>query len=89
MELSGHFLPAIDLYPTQQKTGNVCTFVIANIESFKFQIFGVVGPLGENFNFLSPLGVNPISTGLLISLQHWGGGGGGGGVDLPQASLIS
>ena len=27
-------------------------FVIANIQSFTSQIFGVVGPLGENLNFL-------------------------------------
>ena len=30
--------------------------VIANIQSFASQIFGVVGPLEENLDFFSPLG---------------------------------
>ena len=42
--LSCHFLPAIALYPTQQNW----------ISHLKF--FGVVGPLGENLDFFSPLG---------------------------------
>ena len=50
--LSRHFLPAIALYPTQQKSENVYIFVIANIQGFTSQFFGVVGPLGENLNFL-------------------------------------
>ena len=29
---------------------------MANIQSFTCQIFGVVGPLGENLNLFSPLG---------------------------------
>ena len=31
---------------------HVYIFVIANIQSFTSQIFGVVGPLGENLDFL-------------------------------------
>ena len=31
-------------------------FLIANIQSFTSQIFGVVGPLAENLDFFSPLG---------------------------------
>ena len=31
---------------------NVYIFVIASIQSFTFQIFGVVGPLRENLDFL-------------------------------------
>ena len=34
------------------KTGNVYMFMIANIQSFTSQIFGVVGPLEENLDFL-------------------------------------
>ena len=34
------------------KTENVYMFVIANIQSFTSQIFRVVGPLGENLDFL-------------------------------------
>ena len=52
---SRHLLSAIALYPTQQ-SWNVYIFVIANIHSFTFQIFGVVGPLGENLDIFSPLG---------------------------------
>ena len=53
--LSRHLLPAIALYPTQQnwKCLGICN---ANILSFTSQIFGVVGPLGENLDFFSPLG---------------------------------
>ena len=54
--LSRHLLPAIALHPTHSKTGNVYIFVIANIQSFTSQIFGVVCHLGENLDFLSPLG---------------------------------
>ena len=54
--LSRHVLPAIALYPTQQ-TENVYIFVIANIQSFTSQIFGVVGPLGENLDLFKPLGI--------------------------------
>ena len=53
--LGRHLLPAIALYPTQQ-TGNFYIFVIANIQSFKSQMFGVLGPLGENLDFFGPLG---------------------------------
>ena len=49
-----HLLPAIAIYQ-HSKTGNVYIFVVANIQSFTPQIFGVVGPLGENFDFFSPL----------------------------------
>ena len=41
--------------PQHSKTGNVYIFVIANIQSFTSQIFGVVGPLGENLDFFNPL----------------------------------
>ena len=51
---SRHLLPAIALYPTQQNS----IFVIANIQSFTSQIFGVVGPLAENVDFFSPLGLD-------------------------------
>ena len=40
------------------KTKNVHIFVIANIQSFTSQIFGVIGPLGENLDFFSPLGID-------------------------------
>ena len=43
-------------YTQHSKTGNVYMFVIANIQSFTSQIFGVVGPLGGNLDFFSPLG---------------------------------
>ena len=33
-------------------------FVIAKIQSLTSQIFGVVGPLGKNLDFLSPLAFN-------------------------------
>ena len=52
--LSRHLLPAIALYPTQQ-TGNVDIFVVVNIQSYTSQIFGVIGLLGENLDFFSPL----------------------------------
>ena len=38
------------------KTGNVYIFVIADIHSFITQVFEVVGRLGENLDFFSPLG---------------------------------
>ena len=38
------------------KTGHVYIFVISYIQSFTSQIFGVVGSLGENLDFFSPLG---------------------------------
>ena len=49
--LSRHFLTAIALYTTQQNW-KCLKFVIANIQSFTSQICGVVGRLGENFDFL-------------------------------------
>ena len=42
-------------YIQHSKTGNVYIFVIAIIQSFTSQIFGVVGPLGENLDFFGPL----------------------------------
>ena len=44
------------LYTQHSKTGNVYKFVNVNIQSFTSQIVGVVGPLGENLDFFSPLG---------------------------------
>ena len=44
------------LYTQHSKIRNVYIFVIANIQSFISQIFGVVGPLGENLDLFSPLG---------------------------------
>ena len=56
MNIKDHFclsrhLPAIALYPTE----HFYIFVIANIQSFTCQSFGVVGPLGENVDFFSTL----------------------------------
>ena len=42
--------------PNTAKPGNVYIFVIASIQSFTSQIFGVVGPLGENVDFFGSLG---------------------------------
>ena len=36
-------------------SGNVYIFVIANMHNFTSQIFGVVGLLAENLDFISPL----------------------------------
>ena len=36
--------------PKTIKTGNVYIFVIANIQSFTSQIFGVIGPLGQRWD---------------------------------------
>ena len=58
-EYKGSFLfklPSSSLYTQHIKTGNVYIFVIANIQNFTSQIFGVVGPLGENSIFFSSLG---------------------------------
>ena len=44
------------VYTQHSKTGNVYIFVIATIQSFTSQVFGVVGPLRENLDLLSPLG---------------------------------
>ena len=41
---------------SSSKTGNVYIFVIANIQSFTSQIFGVVGPLEEHLEVFSLLG---------------------------------
>ena len=51
--LSRQFFPAIALYSTQQNWKFLHIVVIANIQSFTSQIFGVVGPLGENIDFLA------------------------------------
>ena len=55
--LSNHLLSAITLYPTQQ---NWECLHVRNRQYTEFhissQIFGVVGPLGENLDFFSPLG---------------------------------
>ena len=45
----------LDYYTQHSKTGNVYIFVITNVQIFTSQIFGVIGPLGENFDFFSPL----------------------------------
>ena len=42
--------------PKRSKAGNVYILVIANIQSSTSQIFGIVGPSGENLDFFSPLG---------------------------------
>ena len=64
--LSRHLLPAIAViffHTKHSKTGNVYIFVIANIQSFTSQIFGIVGPLGEkNLTFFSPLGFDVQET---------------------------
>ena len=57
--LSHHHLQAIALYPTQQNWK--CLHIRDRqytVQSFTSQIFGVVGPLGENLNFFSPLGID-------------------------------
>ena len=41
---------------SNSKTENFCIFVIRNYQSFISQILKVVGPLGEKFEFFSPLG---------------------------------
>ena len=53
--LTRHLLLAIALYPTQQ---NWKCLHIRNRQCAEFHIsnFGVVGPLGENLEFFSPLG---------------------------------
>ena len=48
--------PSFPSHSFVPKTGNVYIFVIANIQSFTSQIFGVVGRLGENLDLFSPLG---------------------------------
>ena len=59
--LSRHLFAAMALYPTQQywKCSHIPQawdiFVIANVQSFTSQIFGVVGPFRENIHFFSPL----------------------------------
>ena len=60
MNINDHFclsqhLPAIALYQIQQNRKCLHIlhiFVVANIQGFKSQIFGVVGPLAENLDFL-------------------------------------
>ena len=49
-----HFLPAIALYQ-HSKIRNAHILVIADIQSFTSQIFGVAGPLGENVDISSLL----------------------------------
>ena len=40
---------------SQVISGNVYIFVIGNMQNFTSQIFGVVGHLAENLDFISPL----------------------------------
>ena len=49
MNIKDHFCLSPYLLPAE----NVHIFVIANIQSFTSQIFGIVGPLGENLNSLA------------------------------------
>ena len=55
-EYKGSFLFKSPSSSSHSKTGNVYVFVIASIQGFTSQIFGVVRPLGENLDFFSPLG---------------------------------
>ena len=54
-EYEGSFLlkspSSYSLYTQHSKTGNVYILVIGNMQRFTSQIFGIVGPLGENLNF--------------------------------------
>ena len=56
MNIKDNFCLSRLSYTQHSKAGNVYIFVIANIQSFTSQNFGVVGPLGENLDLSNPLG---------------------------------